>query len=157
MKKSRIEQDSMGELEVPETALYQAQTQRAINNFPVSGLTMPASFIQALAYIKYAAAQTNAELGYLDGERAIAIEKACEQLIDGKHLEQFPIDVFQTGSGTSSNMNANEVIASLASQQANLDINPNDHINMGQSSNDVIPSAIPVSYTHLTLPTIYSV
>ncbi|WP_042151963.1 MULTISPECIES: lyase family protein [unclassified Pseudoalteromonas] len=145
MKKSRIEKDSMGELEVPETALYQAQTQRAINNFPVSGLTMPASFIQALAYIKYAAAQTNAELGYLDGERAIAIEKACEQLIDGKHLEQFPIDVFQTGSGTSSNMNANEVIASLASQQANLDINPNDHINMGQSSNDVIPSAIQIS------------
>jgi fumarate hydratase class II len=145
MNNTRIEKDSMGELEVPETALYQAQTQRAINNFPVSGLTMPPSFIQALAYIKYAAAQTNAELGYLDGERAIAIEKACEQLIDGKHLEQFPIDVFQTGSGTSSNMNANEVIASLASQQTNLDINPNDHINMGQSSNDVIPSAIQIS------------
>ncbi|PAJ73622.1 aspartate ammonia-lyase [Pseudoalteromonas sp. NBT06-2] len=145
MKNTRIEKDSMGELEVPKNALYQAQTQRAINNFPVSGLTMPASFIQALAYIKYAAAQTNAELGYLDCERAIAIEKACEQLIDGKHLDQFPIDVFQTGSGTSSNMNANEVIASLASQQANLDISPNDHINMGQSSNDVIPSAIQIS------------
>jgi len=145
MNNTRIEKDSMGELSVPESALFQAQTQRAINNFPVSGLTMPPSFIQALAYIKYAAAQTNAELGYLDGERAIAIEKACEQLIDGKHIDQFPIDVFQTGSGTSSNMNANEVIASIACQQANLEISPNDHINMGQSSNDVIPSAIQIS------------
>ncbi|MBQ4863381.1 class II fumarate hydratase [Pseudoalteromonas sp. MMG013] len=137
--------DSMGTLEVPETALYQAQTQRAINNFTVSNLTMPAAFIQSLAYIKQAAAETNAELGHLDADIAKAIISAAQSIIDGEHLAHFPVDVFQTGSGTSSNMNANEVIATLASQQSGLDVHPNDHVNMGQSSNDVIPTAIHVS------------
>ncbi|MBE0366705.1 class II fumarate hydratase [Pseudoalteromonas aurantia] len=137
--------DSMGTLEVPETALYQAQTQRAINNFAVSNLTMPAAFIQSLAYIKQAAAETNAELGHLDADIAKAIISAAQSIIDGEHLAHFPVDVFQTGSGTSSNMNANEVIATLASQQSGLDVHPNDHVNMGQSSNDVIPTAIHVS------------
>ncbi|MBQ4849943.1 lyase family protein [Pseudoalteromonas sp. MMG012] len=137
--------DSMGTLEVPETALYQAQTQRAINNFTVSNLTMPAAFIQSLAYIKQAAAETNAELGHLDTDIAKAIISAAQSIIDGEHLAHFPVDVFQTGSGTSSNMNANEVIATLASQQSGLDVHPNDHVNMGQSSNDVIPTAIHVS------------
>ncbi|MCF2858525.1 class II fumarate hydratase [Pseudoalteromonas sp. SMS1] len=141
----RTASDSMGTLEVPETALYQAQTQRAVNNFPVSGLNMPVSFIRALAYIKQAAAEANAELGHLDKDKAKAITTACQALIDGAHLDQFPVDVFQTGSGTSSNMNANEVIATLASQQSGLSIHPNDDVNMGQSSNDVIPTAIHVS------------
>ncbi|MBQ4879175.1 class II fumarate hydratase [Pseudoalteromonas luteoviolacea] len=141
----RTASDSMGTLEVPETALYQAQTQRAVNNFPVSDLTMPTSFIRALAYIKQAAAEANAQLGHLDQDKAKAIATACQQIIDGAHLDQFPVDVFQTGSGTSSNMNANEVIATLASQQSGLNIHPNDDVNMGQSSNDVIPTAIHVS------------
>ncbi len=145
MTKMRIEKDSMGTLEVPINALYQAQTQRAINNFTISNLTMPASFIQAVVYIKYAAAQTNAELGHLEADRAIAIEQACEQLIDAKHQDQFPVDVFQTGSGTSSNMNVNEVIASLASKISGSKITPNDDVNMSQSSNDVIPTAIQIS------------
>ncbi|PIE37364.1 MAG: aspartate ammonia-lyase [Gammaproteobacteria bacterium] len=142
---SRIEKDSMGELHVPADALYAAQTQRAVNNFPISGLHMPATFIQALAYIKYSAAQVNAELGLLEPAIASAIQSAAEQIIAGEHTEHFPVDVFQTGSGTSSNMNANEVIATLASRASGLDINPNDHVNMGQSSNDVVPTAIHVS------------
>ncbi|KAF7767470.1 fumarate hydratase, class II [Pseudoalteromonas citrea] len=137
--------DSMGTLDVPETALYQAQTQRAVNNFTVSKLTMPEAFIRSLAYIKQAAAEANAELGHLDANIAKAIISAAQSIIDGEHLEHFPVDVFQTGSGTSSNMNANEVIATLASAQSGLQVHPNDHVNMGQSSNDVIPTAIHVS------------
>lgn len=141
----RIEKDSMGEVKVPQNALYQAQTQRAVDNFHFSKLTMPSLFIQSLAYIKQAAAISNSQLGHLEGDVAQAIEIATQQIIDGVHTDQFPVDVFQTGSGTSSNMNANEVIATLASQQLSGDVSPNDHVNMGQSSNDVIPTAIQVS------------
>ncbi|MEZ8012132.1 MULTISPECIES: lyase family protein [Vibrio] len=141
----RIEKDSMGEVKVPADALYQAQTQRAADNFAFSSHKMPTSFIQALALIKLAAADTNAQLGLLEGDIANAIAEASQEIIDGKHLEQFPIDVYQTGSGTSSNMNANEVIATLASRSLQRDVNPNDHVNMGQSSNDVVPTAIQVS------------
>ncbi|MBZ9538393.1 MULTISPECIES: class II fumarate hydratase [Modicisalibacter] len=141
MSETRIERDSMGELEVPASALYGAQTQRAVNNFPVSGQPMPAAFIRAVARIKQAAARVNRELGQLDDARAEAIDAAAQALIDGEHADQFPIDVFQTGSGTSSNMNVNEVIAHLASRD-DLEVGPNDHVNMGQSSNDVVPTAI---------------
>ena len=141
---TRIERDSMGELEVPATALYGAQTQRAINNFPVSGTPMPVAFVHAVARIKLAAARSNHQLGLLDAERAQAIEKAAQAVIEGQHDEHFPIDVFQTGSGTSTNMNVNEVLATLASREG-VDVTPNDHVNMGQSSNDVIPTAIHLS------------
>ncbi|GAA3894135.1 class II fumarate hydratase [Halomonas cibimaris] len=141
---TRTERDSMGELEVPETALYGAQTQRAVNNFPVSGQAMPAAFIHAVARIKLAAAHANQALGLLDGDRARAIQQAAEAVIEGRYDDQFPIDVFQTGSGTSSNMNVNEVIAHLASREG-VEVRPNDHVNMGQSSNDVVPTAIHVS------------
>ncbi|KXS39050.1 MAG: fumarate hydratase, class II [Halomonadaceae bacterium T82-2] len=141
MSETRIERDSMGELEVPASALYGAQTQRAVNNFPVSGQPMPEAFIRAVARIKQAAARVNRELGLLDDARAEAIDTAAQALIDGEHADQFPIDVFQTGSGTSSNMNVNEVIAHLASRD-DLEVGPNDHVNMGQSSNDVVPTAI---------------
>jgi fumarate hydratase class II len=141
----RIEKDSMGELKVPATALWGAQTQRAVQNFPISGLTMPAEFIRALGLIKLAAAQANLELGLLDQERARAIAAAASKVAAGEVNGQFPIDVFQTGSGTSSNMNANEVIAHLANHGNSLAIHPNDHVNMGQSSNDSIPTAIQVS------------
>lgn len=150
MSNYRQEADSMGTLNVPESALYQAQTQRAVNNFPVSGITMPVAFIRSLASIKQAAAQANAELGHLSQEKANAISDACQLLIDGQHHDQFPVDVFQTGSGTSSNMNANEVIATLASQNSAEKIHPNDDVNMGQSSNDVIPTSIHVSSATLT-------
>ncbi|SHF14112.1 fumarase, class II [Modicisalibacter ilicicola DSM 19980] len=141
MSDTRIERDSMGELEVPAEALYGAQTQRAVNNFPISGQPMPAAFIQAIARIKLAAAEVNRDLELLDAPRAKAIMEAAKALIDGRHGDQFPIDVFQTGSGTSSNMNVNEVIAHLASTEG-LKVGPNDHVNMGQSSNDVVPTAI---------------
>lgn len=141
----RIEHDSMGELKVPAKALYGAQTQRALENFPISGLRVPRLFIRALGFIKAAAAQTNAELGYLDKTTAQAIEKAALAIADGEYDEDFPIDIFQTGSGTSTNMNCNEVIAHLASRATGTVIHPNDHVNMGQSSNDVIPTAIHVS------------
>ncbi|MEZ8080546.1 class II fumarate hydratase [Enterovibrio norvegicus] len=141
----RTETDSMGDVKVPENALYQAQTQRAVDNFAFSKHTMPASFIQALAYIKQTAALTNAQLGLLEGDIAQVIAEASQDIINGQHLDQFPIDVFQTGSGTSSNMNANEVIATLASKALGGDVSPNDHVNMGQSSNDVIPTAIQIS------------
>ncbi|KLV04641.1 aspartate ammonia-lyase [Photobacterium aquae] len=141
----RIETDSMGDVHVPEQALYQAQTQRAVDNFQFSHHSMPIAFIQALGYIKQAAALTNAQLGLQEGDIAAAIVDAAQQVIDGQHNDQFPIDVFQTGSGTSSNMNANEVIATLASRQLGNIVSPNDHVNMGQSSNDVIPTAIQVS------------
>ncbi|MEI6354035.1 MAG: class II fumarate hydratase [Methylococcus sp.] len=141
----RIEKDSMGELKVPLDALYAAQTQRAIDNFPVSGLPMPASFIRAVALIKQCAAEVNQELGLLDPLLAAAIQSAAQDIVEGRHLDHFPIDVFQTGSGTSTNMNANEVIATLASRESGQPISPNDHVNMGQSSNDTIPTAIHLS------------
>ncbi len=140
----RLERDSMGELRVPADALWGAQTQRAVNNFPVSGRTMPRAFIRALALIKQAAAQANAELGLLAPQLAKAISAAAGEVAGGAHDAQFPIDVFQTGSGTSSNMNANEVIAHLAARSA-AGVHANDHVNMGQSSNDAIPTAIHVS------------
>jgi fumarate hydratase class II len=143
--KFRIERDSMGELKVPADALWGAQTQRAVQNFPVSGLRMPRAFLRALGLIKQAAATANRELGLIDAATAEAIAKAAREVADGKHDGQFPVDVFQTGSGTSSNMNANEVIAHLASKQLGRPVHPNDHVNMGQSSNDVIPTAIHVS------------
>ncbi|MYL24563.1 aspartate ammonia-lyase [Halomonas alkaliantarctica] len=141
---TRTERDSMGELSVPSDALYGAQTQRAVNNFPVSHQPMPPAFIHAIARIKFAAAHTNHALGLLDEARASAIKDAAQEVIDGKHDEHFPVDVFQTGSGTSSNMNVNEVVANLASRSG-VEVLPNDHVNMGQSSNDVIPTAIHVS------------
>ncbi|MBV9868231.1 MAG: class II fumarate hydratase [Abitibacteriaceae bacterium] len=141
----RIEKDSMGEMRVPTDALYSAQTQRAVENFPISGYTFPRSFIRALALIKAAAAQVNVELNLLDADKAAAIQKAAFEVAEGKHDRHFPIDIFQTGSGTSTNMNANEVIATLASQQSGLKIHPNDDVNNGQSSNDVIPAAIHVA------------
>jgi fumarate hydratase, class II len=141
----RIERDSLGELQVPASALWGAQTQRAVENFPISALRMPRDFIRALGLIKWAAATANHELQGLDPKRAAAIQKAALEVAEGKHDAQFPVDVFQTGSGTSSNMNANEVIARLASQFANTLVHPNDHVNMSQSSNDVIPTAIHVS------------
>ena len=141
----RIERDSMGELEVPADALWGAQTQRAVNNFPLSGLRMPRQFIRALGLIKWAAASVNNNLGLLSADMADSIKSAALEVADGQHDEHFPVDVFQTGSGTSSNMNANEVIASLASRTAGQTVHANDHVNMGQSSNDVIPSAIHVS------------
>ncbi len=142
--KYRLEKDSMGELQVPESALYAAQTQRAVDNFPISGLSMPRAFIKALGLVKIACAQANTELGYLDKTLMQSIVKHAQAVADGVHDEHFPIDVFQTGSGTSTNMNANEVISTLC-QQDKVDIHPNDHVNMGQSSNDVIPTALQVS------------
>jgi fumarate hydratase class II len=144
-KAFRIEKDSMGELKVPEDALWGAQTQRAVENFPISGLTMPRRFVQALGLVKWAAAGGNAELGLLKSELAIAIQQSALAVAAGEHDKEFPIDVFQTGSGTSSNMNANEVIAHLASAVLGKDVHPNDHVNMSQSSNDVIPTCVHVS------------
>ncbi|HLF10009.1 MAG TPA: class II fumarate hydratase [Gammaproteobacteria bacterium] len=141
----RIERDSMGELQVPAEALWGAQTQRAVNNFPISALPMPGAFVRALGLIKWAAARSNRELGLLADDVAGAIEMSALQIADGKHAEQFPVDVFQTGSGTSSNMNANEVIATLATEALGRRVHANDHVNMSQSSNDVVPSAIHVS------------
>jgi fumarate hydratase, class II len=141
----RIEHDSMGELKVPADALWGAQTQRAVDNFPKSGLTMPAAFIAALGLVKQAAARANASLKLLDPQLAQAVDLAAAEVAAGRHDAQFPIDVFQTGSGTSSNMNANEVIAALASRRAGSPVHPNDHVNMGQSSNDSIPTAIHIS------------
>jgi fumarate hydratase class II len=143
----RIEQDSMGELRVPVDALWGAQTQRAVQNFPISGLRMPRAFIRALGLIKEAAAIANLELGLLGEAKATAIIDAARVVSSGKVDAHFPVDVFQTGSGTSSNMNANEVIARLANAGHDLDIHPNDDVNRGQSSNDVIPTAIQVAAT----------
>ncbi|MFO7603247.1 MAG: class II fumarate hydratase [Gammaproteobacteria bacterium] len=141
----RVERDSMGELQVPAEALYGAQTQRAVDNFPISGLPLPRSFIRALGMIKGACAAANWRLGLLDEKYAQAIQDAAEQIASGDYDDQFPIDVFQTGSGTSTNMNANEVIACLASEKLGEAVHANDHVNMSQSSNDVIPTAIHVS------------
>src|ERR1700730_4048551 len=148
---TRMEKDSMGELPVPASALYGASTQRAVLNFPISGYRFSRPFIRALGLIKWAAAQANHDLGLLDDHRASLIVQAAEEVADGKLDEHFPLDIFQTGSGTSTNTNANEVIANRCAQLAGKPIgsrdlvHPNDHVNMGQSSNDVIPSAIHIS------------
>ena len=153
MKKSkkgyRVEKDSLGEVYVPRNALYGAQTQRAVENFPISGIKMDFpftnSFVDALGLIKDAAAKSNKSLGLLSSRKANAISKAAKEVWQSKHNDEFPLDVFQTGSGTSSNMNANEVIANLATKFSGVSIDPNDDVNMSQSSNDVIPTAIKVS------------
>ncbi len=145
MSTYRIEKDSMGKLQVPKKAAYGAQTQRAVDNFPISGITMPRTFIQALGLVKQACANANYDLGGLDENRRRAISSICDDVINGELMDQFPLDVFQTGSATSTNMNANEVIANLASQEAGDTVHPNDHVNMSQSSNDVIPTTIHVS------------
>jgi fumarate hydratase class II len=146
----RVEQDSMGEVRVPKDALYGAQTQRAVDNFPVSDLRFGRRFIRAIGTVKYAAAEANEELGLLDSEKADAIRQAAREVAEGEHDEEFPVDIFQTGSGTSTNMNANEVIANRASEIVGAEkgskaVHPNDHVNMGQSSNDVIPTSIHVA------------
>ena len=153
MKKSkkgyRVEKDSLGEVYVPRNALYGAQTQRAVENFPISGIKMDFpftnSFVDALGLIKDAAAKSKKSLGLLSSRKANAISKAAKEVWQSKHNDEFPLDVFQTGSGTSSNMNANEVIANLATKFSGISIDPNDDVNMSQSSNDVIPTAIKVS------------
>ncbi|MBH3430377.1 class II fumarate hydratase [Pseudomonas alkylphenolica] len=145
MSNTRIERDSMGELQVPAEALYGAQTQRAVNNFPISQQRMPTQFIRALLLAKAAAAKANVQLKQLESDKGTAIVKAVEQLLSEGFIQHFPVDIFQTGSGTSSNMNANEVIATLASRILGDQVNPNDHVNCGQSSNDIIPTTIHVS------------
>ena len=147
--KFRTEKDSLGEVKVPAKALWGAQTQRAVNNFPISGIKMDfpftKSFVSSLGLIKDAAARANLRLKLISTKKSKAISRAAKEVWNEKHHKEFPIDVFQTGSGTSSNMNANEVIANLASRYSKLDINPNDDVNMSQSSNDVIPTAIKLS------------
>ena len=141
----RTEKDSMGELQVPANALYGAQTQRAVDNFPISGLTVPRDFIRALGLIKSSCAMANHDLGLLEKSIADVIIEAAGRVAEGEFDAHFPVDIFQTGSGTSSNMNANEVIAHVAKRDNQIEVHPNDHVNMGQSSNDVIPTAIHVS------------
>ncbi|MFP4591451.1 MAG: class II fumarate hydratase [Halobacteriales archaeon] len=147
---TRIERDSLGEVAVPAEAYWGAQTQRAVENFPISGLTFDRRFIRALGLVKLAAARANRELGHLEAETAEAIVEAAREVVAGEHDDQFPVDVFQTGSGTSSNMNANEVIANRAAELLGAavgerSVHPNDHVNFGQSSNDVIPTAMHVA------------
>jgi fumarate hydratase class II len=143
----RIEHDTMGEVRVPKDALYRAQTQRAVENFPISGRGLEPGHIIALAEVKRAAASANQELGILPEAIAQAIIGAADQIIAGQHLEHFPVDTYQTGSGTSSNMNMNEVLATIASRESNQDIHPNDHVNASQSSNDVFPTSVHVAVT----------
>ncbi len=145
MTEYRIEHDTMGEVKVPKDALYAAQTQRAVENFPISGETLQSHHIAALGQIKRAAALANQELGVVDAEIATAVVEAANEVIDGKHDGEFPIDIFQTGSGTSSNMNTNEVVANLAAALGNVKVHPNDHVNASQSSNDVFPSSIHIA------------
>src|SRR4051795_4464682 len=150
-EETRIEKDSMGEMAVPKDALYGASTHRAVLNFPISGYRFSRPFIRALGLIKWGAAQANHDLGLLDAHRSALIVQAAEEVAEGKHDADFPLDIFQTGSATSTNTNANEVIANRCAQLAGKAIgsrelvHPNDHVNMGQSSNDVIPSAIHIS------------
>jgi fumarate hydratase, class II len=145
MSEYRIEKDSLGEMQVPVDALYGAQTQRAVENFPISDLRFPRGFIAAMGMIKRAAAETNVELRLLDEAVGRAIAEAAAEVVDGAHDGHFVVDIFQTGSGTSTNMNANEVIATLASRRLGSGVHPNDHVNSGQSSNDVIPTAMQVA------------
>ncbi|MEU3789436.1 class II fumarate hydratase [Streptomyces fructofermentans] len=147
MSDYRIEHDSMGEVRVPADAKWRAQTQRAVENFPVSGQRIERAHIEALARVKAAAATVNARLGVLDEDVARAIEGAAAEVAEGRWDDHFPVDVFQTGSGTSSNMNANEVIATLATERLGRDVHPNDHVNASQSSNDVFPSSIHIAAT----------
>jgi len=144
-KEYRTEHDSMGELQVPADALWGATTQRAVENFPISGLPMPRQFISALGLVKWACAGANNELGLIKNDVAMSIQNAAQEVADGRHDRHFPIDVFQTGSGTSSNMNANEVIGHIASEDLGAEVHPNDHVNMSQSSNDAIPTCVHVS------------
>jgi fumarate hydratase class II len=149
--KYRKEKDSMGTVNVPEDAYYGSQTQRAADNFPISGMTLPAEFIQSLALVKRCAALVNSDLGLLDSKLAGAISEAAREIVEGQHGDQFVVDIFQTGSGTSTNMNMNEVVASRANEiltgkkGGKSPVHPNDHVNLGQSSNDVIPSVIHIS------------
>ena len=145
MSNTRIERDSMGELQVPEAALYGAQTQRAVNNFPISHQRMPAQFIRALVLAKAAAAKANVELEQISAAQGKAIVQACDQLLAQDFMQHFPVYIFQTGSCTSSNMNDNEVIETLSTMVLGETVNPNDHVNCGQSSNDIIPTTIHVS------------
>src|ERR1700747_2466392 len=143
----RLESDTMGQVKVPNSAYYGAETQRAFQNFPISGLRLPKEFIRAMALIKLSAARANMQLGLLDPKKGEAIVSAAKEIMEGSLYDQFVVDVFQTGSGTSSNMNANEVIANrgielLGGKRGDKSIHPNDHVNRGQSSNDVIPTAI---------------
>lgn len=155
---TRVEHDAMGEVRVPRDALWQASTQRAVENFPISGRPVHPELVHAIARIKSCAARTNAELGVVDVGLAAAIAAAAEEVGRGLHDDQFPVDVFQTGSGTSTNMNVNEVVATLASRSAGTDVHPNDHVNASQSSNDVFPSAIRVAaveaLVHQLLPSL---
>ncbi len=146
MTQYRLAHDTMGEVKVPVDALWRAQTQRAVENFPISGRGLETAQIRALGLLKAACAQVNKDSGALDAEKADAIIAAAKEIAEGKHNEAFPIDVFQTGSGTSSNMNTNEVIASIAHNNG-VEIHPNDHVNMGQSSNDTFPTATHVAAT----------
>ncbi|MFZ5847552.1 MAG: class II fumarate hydratase [Actinomycetota bacterium] len=141
----RIEHDSMGEVQVPAEALWRAQTQRAVENFPISGSTLEPAHIQAIAQVKAAAAKVNAELGVIEQDMAEAIVASADEIVAGEHLDHFPVDVFQTGSGTSSNMNMNEVLATLATRRLGRDVHPNDHVNASQSSNDTFPTSIHVA------------
>ena len=144
---TRTEHDSLGDIEVPADALWGAQTQRAVENFPISGTTLEPRLIRALALLKSCAATVNGDLGVIDADRAAAISRAADEVVDGEHADAFPLDVFQTGSGTSTNMNLNEVIAHLASSGARDGVHPNDHVNASQSSNDTFPTAIHVAAT----------
>ncbi len=147
MSEFRVEHDSMGEVKVPAEAKWRAQTQRAVENFPISGQGLENANIAALGQIKAAAAKVNAELGVISADIGEAIGEAALEVADGKWNDEFPIDVFQTGSGTSSNMNTNEVVASIAKERSGLDVHPNDHVNASQSSNDVYPSSIHIAAT----------
>src|SRR5947199_5664767 len=155
VQNNRIEKDSMGEMRVPADALYGAQTQRAVENFPISNLRFPREFIRALGLIKLAGAKANVDLGLLDRKLCAAIIKAAQEVVDGRLDEHFVLDIFQTGSGTSTNMNANEVISNRAIQilggvaGSKKPVHPNDHVNLGQSSNDVIPTAMHISAMEL--------
>src|SRR5699024_8491648 len=146
MTEYRIEHDTMGEVQVPKDALWRAQTQRAVENFPIAGCGLESAQTRAMGLRKAACVQVNKDSGALDGEIAVAIIAAGKEIATGKYDAEFPIDVFQTGSGTSSNMNTNEVIASLAKQNG-VELHPNDHVNMGQSSNDTFPTATHVAAT----------
>src|SRR5688500_1043320 len=150
----RVEHDSMGEVRVPAAAKYAAQTQRAVENFPISGERLERRHIRALGLIKAAAAKVNAELGVLQAPMAEAIQAAAGEVAEGRWDGEFPVDVFQTGSGTSSNMNANEVLATLATERLGSPVHPNDHVNASQSSNDVFPSAIHIAATRSIVETL---
>ena len=141
----RVEHDTLGEVRVPAGALWGAQTQRAVENFPISGEPMPLAVVHALALVKAAAAEVNADLGVVPADVASAVRAAADEVAAGRHDEQFPVDVFQTGSGTSTNMNVNEVVARLAATTSGLAVHPNDHVNASQSSNDTVPTAVHVA------------